>query len=398
MTGTGPLWTSTGAPPNGTPTGPTEDPFNDLDRLAHAADEQGHWQIAIAYAFGHLAEPTTTRGHGFTSPLLHARWIPAHGPSSADALEPDRAGAPRHTRLPIGGETAYRQAVSRAIRLIHAGDVFQVNLAHTLGAEVDAAPAAVASALMAAARPRHGLVMPIPGDRPGDKGRVLACASPELFLRVEGGRVVTRPMKGTRPGGADPVELRDAPKDRAELAMIVDLMRNDLGRVCEFGSVSVDRERVIERHGCDPEAGRSGVLQAIAEISGTLPPGVGFGKLLRATFPPGSITGAPKVRAMQIINELESFERGFYCGCCGTLTPGADWSAELGVSIRTATISERTDGGSLIEYPVGAGIVADSDPDAEWRETLDKAGVLRAAIEHTRTPTATGVEPAGAMR
>jgi len=188
---------------------------------------------------------------------------------------------------------------------------------------------------------------------------------------------VTRPMKGTRPAGGDPAELERSVKDRAELNMIIDLMRNDLGRVCRAGSVRVERAREIERHG-----GERGVWQATATVSGELRDGIGLARVLGAAFPAGSVTGAPKIRAMQIIDELEPVRRGPYCGSIGWI--GNDGAAELSVAIRTALVSGAPGDGpgevreGVLDYSVGAGIVADSDPSAEWRETMDKAGVMRA--------------------
>ena len=185
-------------------------------------------------------------------------------------------------------------------------------------------------------------------------------------------------MKGTRPVGSDARELRDAPKDRAELDMITDLMRNDLGRVCDLGSVRVVDPRHIEAHG-------SGVLQASSVIEGTLRADQSLTDILRATFPPGSVTGAPKVRAMQIIAELEARPRGPYCG--SLLCVRDDGVLEASVAIRTAHIVGVPDPDSPVgilagklDYPVGAGIVADSDPASEWSETLTKAQVLRDAV------------------
>ena len=238
-----------------------------------------------------------------------------------------------------------------------------------LSAAFEGDPEAAFADLAASARPLFGLCMHTPATPSHPAEAILSC-SPELFLSYNAatGRVETRPMKGTRPIHADPEELRHAAKDQAELAMIVDLMRNDLGRVCTPGTLSVATPRTVER---PAEHGPGGVLQATATVAGTLAPNHGLADLLAATFPPGSVTGAPKVRAMQIIDELEPFDRGLYCGA--TLWLGDDGLAELAVAIRTATISE----GRLV-YPVGAGIVIDSDPDAEWRETLDKARILQA--------------------
>jgi anthranilate/para-aminobenzoate synthase component I len=153
-------------------------------------------------------------------------------------------------------------------------------------------------------------------------------------------------------------------------------MRNDLGRVCEFGSVRVDEPRVIERHG---GRGEGGVWQGVATVSGTVRAGLDLADVLRATFPPGSVTGAPKIRAMQIIDELEPVPRGPYCGAIGFISDCG--RAAFNVAIRTAVLHSRApgagpDGPWTLDYSVGAGIVADSRPDLEWRETLAKAGAL----------------------
>jgi para-aminobenzoate synthetase component 1 len=182
-------------------------------------------------------------------------------------------------------------------------------------------------------------------------------------------RLSTRPMKGTRVSTAhNRDELARSEKDRAELAMIVDLMRNDLGRVCSPGSMRVDTPYAIEQHGSQSAA----LLQATATVSGEPTHTTSWADVLEACFPPGSVTGAPKVRAVQIIRELEPTLRGPYCGCIGFVsdTGDATWS----VAIRTACVQERD-----VTWHVGAGIVAESDPQREWEETLAKAGVLRGA-------------------
>jgi para-aminobenzoate synthetase component I len=193
-----------------------------------------------------------------------------------------------------------------------------------------------------------------------------------LFLRVDradaSGRrkVTTRPIKGTRARGTGlDFQLRDSIKDQAELNMIIDLERNDLGRVCEIGSVKVTEPRVIERHPT--------VFHGVATIEGLLRPDVTFVDLLRATFPGGSITGAPKIRAMQIIEELEPTRRGPYCGAIGYID--ADGTMEFNIAIRTMLIAD-----GLVHIPVGGGIVADSDPVAEYEETLVKARAMFAAV------------------
>jgi para-aminobenzoate synthetase component 1 len=201
--------------------------------------------------------------------------------------------------------------------------------------------------------------------------------SPELFLHLDReGRVVTRPIKGTRPAGADPAEFLGSAKDAAELHMIVDLMRNDLARACRPGSVRVRQARAAEPHAT--------VLHGVAEIEGELRPEATLGELLAATFPPGSITGAPKVRAMQVIRELESFDRGPYCGAIGLL--GADGSLSLNVAIRTATLRGSPQAWR-VRYAAGCGVVSDSDPAEEVRETHAKAAVLLRAAAHAGQAT-----------
>jgi para-aminobenzoate synthetase component I len=199
----------------------------------------------------------------------------------------------------------------------------------------------------------------------------LVSNSPELFLNVmplaDGkNKVVTRPIKGTRRRavGAEE-ELRNSLKDQAELNMIVDVERNDLGRICEIGSVKVTEPRAIETHPT--------VVHGVATIEGVLREDVGFVELLRATFPTGSVTGAPKIRAMEIIDELEPTRRGAYCGAIGYLD--ADGTIEFSVAIRTMTIKN-----GIAYVPVGGGIVADSDPEGEYEETLVKARAMLAAL------------------
>jgi anthranilate/para-aminobenzoate synthase component I len=199
----------------------------------------------------------------------------------------------------------------------------------------------------------------------GDFG--LISNSPELFLRVTPDRrVITRPIKGTRPRlpGME-IELRDSLKDQAELNMIIDLERNDLGRVCEVGSVRVSEPRSIEAHPT--------VYHGVATVEGKLRPEVTFVDLLRATFPGGSITGAPKIRAMQIIEELEPVRRGPYCGAIGYVAP--DGTMEFNVAIRTMILKD-----GMVHVPVGGGIVADSDPREEYEETLVKSRAMLAAL------------------
>jgi para-aminobenzoate synthetase component I len=258
----------------------------------------------------------------------------------------------------------YLAAVRRAIDYVHAGDCFQVNVSQRLLHRADWAPLELYNRL----RQRN----PAPFGGYFDLGDgVLLSASPERFLRVEAGEVETRPIKGTRPRGRTPEEdrrqrdelLRSA-KDRAENVMIIDLLRNDLGRVCAYGSVRVPAV-------CRLETYRT-VHHLVSEIRGRLRPGLGPIDLLRAAFPGGSVTGAPKVRAMEIIAELEPTVRGPYCGGLGYL--GFDGTMDMSILIRTFTMAQ-----GWLQFPVGGGVVADSTPEGEFVETLHKAeGLLRA--------------------
>jgi para-aminobenzoate synthetase component 1 len=262
---------------------------------------------------------------------------------------------------------AYLNAVRRVIEYINAGDCYQVNLSQRLLHRAEVHPLDLYRRL----RERN----PAPFAGYFDMGDfVIASASPERFLRVEDGEVETRPIKGTRPRGATPEEdgrqindlLRSA-KDRAENVMIVDLLRNDLGRVCAYGSVRVPAVCRLETY--------EHVHHLVSEVRGRLRPGLGPVDLLRAAFPGGSVTGAPKVRAMEIIAELEPTARGPYCGCLGYI--GFDGSMDTNILIRTFTV-----GRGWVQFPVGGGIVADSVPEDEYAETLHKAeGMLRALRE-----------------
>jgi para-aminobenzoate synthetase component 1 len=259
----------------------------------------------------------------------------------------------------------YLAAVRRAIEYTHAGDCFQVNLSQRLLAPLTVHPLELYGRLRK--------TNPAPFACYFDAGDFqIVSASPERFLQVSpNGEVVTKPIKGTRPRGKTPNEdaanVRDlitSPKDRAENVMIVDLLRNDLGRVCEYGSVTVPKV-------CEVESYRD-VHHLVSEVRGKLRPGMTPFDLLRAAFPGGSVTGAPKVRAMEIIAELESTARGPYCGSVGFV--GFDGSMDTNILIRTFTA-----GRGWLQFPVGGGIVADSDPEREYEETLHKAaGLLRA--------------------
>ena len=311
---------------------------------------------------------------------LHSRWWFCGDP---DSPIPPLGPAPRADFVagpfsPATSQREYVDIVNRARRYIHDGDCYQVNLTHSLTGPFSGSPRAFFLALCEHARPLFGTYQESDDLR---TRRVIASASPELFLDFHAAtrRVTTRPMKGTRACTSLVEELRNNTKERAELNMIIDLMRNDLGRVCTIGSINVSTPRAVETHG-DPS---NSLLQATATVVGDVCDRFDRVDLLAATFPGGSITGAPKIRAMQIIDELENSARGPYCGAHGFFDD--DGSCSLGMTIRTACItgelSPRPDhyDHATLRYGIGAGIVADSDPDREWIETLDKARVLLAA-------------------
>jgi len=213
-------------------------------------------------------------------------------------------------------------------------------------------------------------------DGGGTPGRAVVSTSPELFFRLDrDGAVTTRPIKGTRPASADPEELLGSAKDAAELTMIVDLLRNDLGRVCDYGSVRVPEARVLETHPT--------VHHTTATVTGKLHPSKTVSDLLKAVMPGGSITGAPKVRAMQIIDELEPVRRGPYTGAIGYIQGG---TACFNIAIRSMLVESDEQGAGRVDFGVGGGIVADSTPADEYHETLHKASAMMTALKACREP------------
>lgn len=261
----------------------------------------------------------------------------------------------------------YENAAARVVEYILAGDIFQANIARrfavSLGAGFD----------------RFGFyrrlrkVNPAPFSAFLEMGDyAIASSSPERFLRLDDGRIEARPIKGTRPRGQTPeqdaalaAELCASEKDRAENIMIVDLLRNDLSRVCEDHGVEVPGLCALESY--------ASVHHLVSAVTGRLRPGCNAMDALRAAFPGGSITGAPKIRAMQIIAEMEPHRRGPYCGAIGYI--GFDGRMDMNIAIRTIAINARQ-----AVFHAGGGIVADSDPHAEYRESLDKARALFTAF------------------
>lgn len=273
---------------------------------------------------------------------------------------------------------AYLEAVRQAKEYIARGDIYQVNLSQRFQTELNSAP--------------HELYLRLRDINPAPfsaylqfEDNAIVSSSPERFLKVQavsasGGqasrRVQTRPIKGTRPRGKDPAsdqrlmaELLHSSKDNAELTMIVDLERNDLGKVCNYGSIKVIEKKRLEAHPT--------VFHLVATVEGDLYPHCDLVNLLKATFPGGSVTGAPKIRAMEIIDELEPTSRSVYTGAIGYI--GFDGSMDLAIAIRTFLIkgaSTQTPGGATAFFQAGGGIVADSRPEEEYRETLFKSKAL----------------------
>jgi len=260
----------------------------------------------------------------------------------------------------------FLSAVERAQRYIRAGDIYQVNLSQRLTTPCEFSGWELFQRLNA--------VSPAPFAAFLDCGDFqIASSSPEQFLRLSGSHIVTRPIKGTRSRDTDPTrdaqlayELQTSPKELAELVMITDLLRNDLGKVCEFGSVQTPELARLERF--------AQVQHLVSTVEGRLRNDVTHFAALASCFPGGSITGAPKFRAMEIIDELELLARGPYCGCHGYL--GFNRESQLSITIRTAVCKD-----GLAHFNVGAGIVADSNPEAEYEETLAKGRGFLTAFE-----------------
>jgi len=280
-----------------------------------------------------------------------------------------RSSRPLTVRSPIAANLAaapYARAFQRIQTYIRDGDCYQVNLARRFAAAADGDPWPAYRRLRARNPSPYGAYLSLPFC-------TVLSASPERFLELRGDRVETRPIKGTRPRSSNPArdaalaaELVASPKDRAENLMIVDLLRNDLGKSCVPGSISVPRLFTVEQHPT--------VHHLVSTVTGTLRADCDAIDLLRGCFPGGSVTGAPKLRAMQVIEELEPHRRGIYCGSIGYI--GFDGAMDSSIAIRTLVHSD-----GVARFWAGGGIVADSDCEAEYRETEDKAKALRELLE-----------------
>ena len=282
-----------------------------------------------------------------------------------DAEAPPAGARVSPLRLEAAAAAHHLKAVAACRARIAAGEIFQANLCVRLDGHFDGSAAELLALALTRVQPAYGASFDTPTG-------AIASLSPELFLRRVGEDVVTAPIKGTAPRDADPAaaaaalaQLERSGKDAAEHVMIVDLMRNDLGRVSAYGTVTAPRHPTAEAH--------PGVWHLVSRVRGRLRPGVGNGDVLRATFPPGSVTGAPKVQALRVIAESELTGREVYTGAIGYASPVA--GLELNVAIRTLELRDRH-----LWLGVGGGIVADSDPAAELEEALVKARPIAAAV------------------
>ncbi|MEA3004186.1 MAG: para-aminobenzoate synthetase / 4-amino-4-deoxychorismate lyase [Sphingomonadales bacterium] len=324
-----------------------------LDRLR---EMPRHAAGFIAYEAGYALEPKLAplrrAPDAADPPLLWFGRFERSEEVDAAALLPDPASAWAGRPRPLVAREDHEAAMATIREHILAGDIYQANL--TFQAEIRTAghPIALYAALRQRARAGWGGIV-------FTGAHWLLSFSPELFFTLEQGRLTARPMKGTAPRDADPASLRDDPKQRAENLMIVDLLRNDLARVSRPGSVEVPELFAVETYPT--------LLQMTSTVTSELAEGLAAADVLKALFPCGSITGAPKIRAMEIIAGLESGSRSAYTGAIGRVAP--DGEAAFNVAIRTLVLRE---GGSVARLGLGSGIVVDSVPADEWRECLTK--------------------------
>jgi para-aminobenzoate synthetase/4-amino-4-deoxychorismate lyase len=311
----------------------------------------------LAYEAGHALEPhlePRARAAGAGDPPL--LWFGLFDAAEPAPPLPDGRGAWAARPQPRVAREEHEAAVERVREHIFAGDIYQANLTFQAEVAIAGHPLAVYAALKEKAAARWGAVV-------FTGAHWILSLSPELFFTLEGGGAVTRPMKGTAAPGSDPEALRGDEKQRAENLMIVDLLRNDLSRVARPGSVKVPELFAVEAYPT--------VQQMTSTVVGEVEDGVGPVDLLTALFPCGSVTGAPKIRAMEIIGEVEARARGVYTGAIGRVAPAGE--AAFNVAIRTLVLPE---GGTIARMGLGSGIVADSRAADEWRECLAKGAFV----------------------
>jgi anthranilate synthase component 1 len=389
---------------------PDKEPFSELARLTSGEATQAN-EVAVRFARAHVGvlnydivhyatkvDPWPSTGAPLArlvgdatvivfDNLTHTAQIAAH---SQEALEravvdlararalapmalPDRASLPSEISLSSSDE-AFSASVEACKEHIRAGDAFQIVIARTFSVpRKNASPFAVYRALRVLSPAPYMYLLELPARGPAPP-TAIAGASPETLVRVREGIVTLRPIAGTRRRGATAEEdaalaeeMLSDPKERAEHVMLIDLARNDVGRVSQPGTVRVPINMAVDRF--------SHVMHIVSEVEGTLKPELGPWDVVRATFPAGTLSGAPKVRAMQIIRELEPRARGTYGGAVGYVT--ADGDLDLAIAIRTVVLQD-----GCFQVTAGAGIVADSQPAAECEETRNKARAALAAIAH----------------
>ncbi|MBN8630567.1 MAG: aminodeoxychorismate synthase component I [Rhodobacterales bacterium] len=339
---------------------------------AEAARAAGAWIAGyVAYEAGYALEPRLVplMPRKRPGPLVALGVYDAPLPAAAALDRAADEGRSTEMTAPeaLVGRRAYGTAARKVFDYIAAGDCYQVNLTFPMSARlVRGTPLGLYGAFRRTGAVGHGAYVDL------GVGPVVVSRSPELFFRLDAGRIVTRPMKGTRPRGRDAAEdaaivadLQASGKDRAENLMIVDLLRNDISRLSKVGTVKVPRLFAIESY--------STVHQMTSTVQGDLAGPPTLPGLMAALFPCGSVTGAPKIRAMEIIRELERQPRGVYCGAVGWMSPGGE--ADFSVAIRTLSVT-----GDRIMMNVGGGLTHGSTVEGEWEEALWKARFVKAAV------------------
>jgi anthranilate synthase component 1 len=364
------------------------DPLGTPDMLLLVSDELAVVDNVLGklylVVYADPREPDARRSANERLERLRARLATPLPGSMVLAREPDGAAPPAAIECTFT-EQGFIAAVERAKEYIYAGDMMQVQISQRSSRGFDAPPLTLYRALR---------VNPSPYMYYFDFGdHHVVGASPEIMVRLAGDKITLRPIAGTRPRGATAEddariagELLADPKERAEHVMLIDLGRNDVGRVAAIGSVRVTEKMVIERY--------SHVMHIVSNVEGTIAPGLDAVDVFKASFPAGTVTGAPKVRAMEVIDELEPVKRGVYSGAVGYL--GFNGDMDVAIAIRTAVLKE-----NRLHVQAAAGIVADSVPLSEWHETLHKSrAILRAAevasAEHVAGVAASAALPRGA--
>ncbi len=374
LAGDAPGWSMAFAQPAQTRTAWTASEVAGIFSWVSQAAQDGQWAVlALAYEAASTLDPILAVYPAQDFPLAYAAVYDA-----PQAVAPHPAAAPATGRegettgyalspwRPLVSKSRYLADIGRIRDCLRAGESYQVNYAMPYQAAFSGDPWRLFSDLLPGQAAGYAACVDM-------GGRHVLCFSPELFFQRRGRDVLVRPMKGTMPRGADPAEdaalaarLAACPKNRAENAMIVDLLRNDLGRVAKTGSVRLEKAFTLEAYPT--------LWQMTSQIAARLRPGIGLLEIFQALFPCGSVTGAPKVRTMQIIRELEGRPRGIYCGALGFVRPGGD--CEFCVPIRTIRLDAAS---GQAEYWTGGGVTIDSDPDDEYAECRVKMRFLDGA-------------------